>query len=77
VADRRRAEPSRGVHAQLAPPRRAPVLPGEGQANTSLTLSPSRHFPLSLPPPRERGDREGSDRHRANHPNPSAIAQFF
>jgi hypothetical protein len=73
MADRRRAEPPRGVHAQLAPPRRVPVL--QVKANASLTPSSSCHFPLCRPP-RERGDREDRDRRRAKSPKPSAIVRF-
>ena len=77
VADRFRGWPQRGVHAQLAPPRRAPMLLDESQASASLTPSSSRHFPLCRSLPRERGDREHRDAAEPNPPTPSALVQFL
>jgi len=74
VADQFRGWPPRGVHALLAPPRRAPC--SLMKASASLTLFSSRHFPLYHPPPCERGDREDHDRRRAKSPKPSVIVRF-
>ena len=58
VADRFRGWPPRGVHAQLAPPRRAPVLPDESQASASPLSTCLASSLAAIVFLRESGDRD-------------------